>query len=237
MINQPHIYKRKIIFTGKYYVGKHNGNNVKYKGSGVEYLKDYKKYVKDPKIDLEEEILEIVIDISRLDEREEYWLKLLNAAEDPLFYNKTNRSRGWSKVTKEQKEKISEAKKGKLMTKESSEKKKEKMLGKPKHTEESKKKISEKNSKPNPKVSEKLKNKPKTKEHKEKIKESKKFQTNWRKPDVIIQYDLNNIIIKEWESIKKAQEWLGKGDIRSCCKGKQKTAGGYIWKYKNKKSN
>jgi hypothetical protein len=232
MISLPHIYRRKIIYTGKYYIGKHNGTNKWYKGSGTEYLKDYKRYVKNPEIDLYEEILEIVPNISELNKREEYWLKKVDATNNPLYYNKTNRSRGWSKVTDEQKDKISNTKKGKKMSKESTEKKREKMIGKPKHTDESKKKIGEKNSTPNPKVSEKLKNKPKSEEHKQKIKESKKFQINWRPSDPILQYDLEGNFIKEWESIKKAKEWLGKGDIRSCCRGKQNTAGNFIWKYK-----
>lgn len=31
--------------------------------------------------------------------------------------------------------------------------------------------------------------------------------------------------------IKEAKQWLGKGDIRGCCKGRLKTAGGYHWMY------
>ena len=34
-----------------------------------------------------------------------------------------------------------------------------------------------------------------------------------------------------FDSIKEAQEWLGKGNIRACCKGRSKTAGGYHWEY------
>lgn len=32
-------------------------------------------------------------------------------------------------------------------------------------------------------------------------------------------------------TLKEAQEWLGKGHIISCLKGKTKTAGGYHWEY------
>jgi len=28
---KPHIYKRQIVVTGKYYIGKSNGNNKNYK--------------------------------------------------------------------------------------------------------------------------------------------------------------------------------------------------------------
>jgi hypothetical protein len=41
--------------------------------------------------------------ISKINEREEYWLKKFDVSSNPLFYNKTNRSRGWSVVTEEQK--------------------------------------------------------------------------------------------------------------------------------------
>jgi hypothetical protein len=51
----------------------------------------------------------------------------------------------------------------------------------------------------------------------------------------VIQLDLNNNFIKEWPSGIDIQRALGinSGDICICCKGRQKTAGGFIWKYKN----
>lgn len=52
----------------------------------------------------------------------------------------------------------------------------------------------------------------------------------------IIQYNLNNNIIKEWVSIKQASETLNinRFSISQCLSIKinQKTAGGFIWKYK-----
>jgi hypothetical protein len=226
---KPHIYQRQIIATGKFYIGKHNGNNSKYyKGSGIDYLVDFKKYVNNPENDLIEEILEYVDDISKLNEREEYWLKHFDAANNLLYYNKTNRSRGWSKVTKEQKEKISKSKLGTKMSLESSNKKRKKMLGKPKHTEESKKRIGLKNKHPKPDgFKEKLK-KPKTKEHCKNISKTKS------KP--ILQYDLEGNFIKEWESGKIAAEILNLNQscINDAVKGKLKKSGGYIWKLKNK---
>ena len=47
----------------------------------------------------------------------------------------------------------------------------------------------------------------------------------WR---VIIDKDGN--FIKEWESQAEAKRWIGKGDIQGCIDGRQKTAGGFIWK-------
>jgi hypothetical protein len=51
----------------------------------------------------------------------------------------------------------------------------------------------------------------------------------------VIQYDLNMNFIKEWDSIVSVSKELGIGgnSITTCCKGKYKSAGGFIWKYKN----
>jgi group I intron endonuclease len=52
----------------------------------------------------------------------------------------------------------------------------------------------------------------------------------------ILQYSLDGIFIREWESIKEARESQGKSrpDIMACLQGRQKQAGGCIWKYKKK---
>lgn len=52
----------------------------------------------------------------------------------------------------------------------------------------------------------------------------------------ISQYDLENNHIKDFESINEASRNtnIGKDNISACCRKKQKTAGGYIWKYKDK---
>ena len=51
----------------------------------------------------------------------------------------------------------------------------------------------------------------------------------------IIQYDLSNNFIKEWSSAKEAEnsQKIQYKNISACCRGKRKTAGGYIWKFKN----
>lgn len=50
----------------------------------------------------------------------------------------------------------------------------------------------------------------------------------------VIQYDLNGVLIKEWSSQKEALEALDmpSGSISRVCRGIYKTAGGYIWKFK-----
>ena len=96
-----------------------------------------------------------------------------------------------------------------------------------KHSEESKQKM----------------RKPKTKEHilklhGRKYTEEQKLKmsllkigkpSNRCKP--VLQYDLNNNFIKEWISVTEANKYH-KGDIRACCRGKQKIACGYKWKFK-----
>lgn len=64
------------------------------------------------------------------------------------------------------------------------------------------------------------------------------FDTGLNKPHnqrKVNQYDLNNNYIKTWNSIieflKENNINLKNSGITSCCKGKQKTAYGYKWKY------
>jgi len=82
------------------------------------------------------------------------------------------------------------------------------------------------------------KGRPFTEEHKNKIKAKRAHligrKNTWQiKP--VIQCDLDGNIIKEWESQTAAQIAFGKKDsdgIGAVCRGRQKTAYGFIWKYK-----
>ena len=49
----------------------------------------------------------------------------------------------------------------------------------------------------------------------------------------VIQYDFNGNKIKNWDCINDVEREIGIKDIciSRCCRGLQKTAGGYIWKY------
>lgn len=49
----------------------------------------------------------------------------------------------------------------------------------------------------------------------------------------IVQYDKQGNLIKIWDYIRQASEELGINEksISACCRGKYKSAGGYIWKY------
>lgn len=49
----------------------------------------------------------------------------------------------------------------------------------------------------------------------------------------ILQYDINGNFIQEWDSITEAEEALRIVSIGKVCNGDRKTAGGFIWKFKN----
>jgi hypothetical protein len=120
-------------------------------------------------------------------------------------------------------------------------------IGTKKHTELSKQKLKEKciltnlpieyrnkiyTEERNKKISQSLKNRKFTPSHINKLSLAKqnKLSNSSKK---IIQFDMECNFIKEWNSITEAKKYIGKGDIQSCVLGKQKTAGGFIWKYKN----
>ena len=52
---------------------------------------------------------------------------------------------------------------------------------------------------------------------------------NTKKP--ILQYTLDGELLKRWPGIKDAMQSLNVWSINMCLKGRQKTAGGYLWKY------
>lgn len=54
----------------------------------------------------------------------------------------------------------------------------------------------------------------------------------------VVQYDLNNNFIKEWDSITEVNKKLkiNNTTIGQCCKGERKTAGGFIWRYAEKEN-
>lgn len=51
----------------------------------------------------------------------------------------------------------------------------------------------------------------------------------------VLCYSTNGIFIAKYDGLREAsrQTNVNRGDIGSCCRGKRKTAGNYIWKYDN----
>lgn len=93
-------------------------------------------------------------------------------------------------------------------------------------------------SKANTGKSMKHKGKPFSEEHKAKIKATRGFlkgrKNTWQSKPVL-QYDLDMKFIKEFGSQQEAQYIVGTAGndgIGACCRGKQPTAYGFIWKFK-----
>jgi group I intron endonuclease len=94
------------------------------------------------------------------------------------------------------------------------------------------------------KLSEAQLGKNKSEIHKQSMRVPKKSKENYKnvgkwisysKP--VLQFDKQDNLIKEWELIRDAEIFyhpkkINKNNICNCCRGKQKTAYGFIWKYK-----
>lgn len=78
------------------------------------------------------------------------------------------------------------------------------------------------------KVSNRLKGKNKSSAHREKLSESKKNSGH-----KILQYSLSGEYIKTWSNIDTVAKTLkvSRESIAGCCRGKSKTAHGFIWRY------
>lgn len=69
---------------------------------------------------------------------------------------------------------------------------------------------------------------------------NKPFQRHPKRMKPILQFSKDGVFIKEWDSATIFGESIGKevsGNIIACIKGKQNTAYGYKWKYKNSNKN
>ena len=66
------------------------------------------------------------------------------------------------------------------------------------------------------------------------IKRSVKKRINGKKSKPVLQFTLDDILVKEYPSTNQVERELGfgQGNIVKCCKGKYKQAYGYIWRYK-----
>ena len=59
------------------------------------------------------------------------------------------------------------------------------------------------------------------------------YNTEYSLAKPVLQFSKDGELIRKWNSAVVAEKELGinQVSIRKCCKGKQKTAGGYIWRY------
>lgn len=167
----------------------------------------------------------------QLDEREIYWGLFFNVLDQKIGLN-LRLGNGKGSVSKETRRKISKGNIGKKRTQETKDKMREINTGRRwKFSDEQVKIIRKKANKTikenggmnwGHKITKARKNKP--------------IPKKWIK---IIQFDKEMNQIKIWESIKSAEEYINNkkyknkapDNIGACCRGKQKSAYGFIWKY------
>lgn len=219
------IYKTTCLINGKIYIGQNTTGNNNYMGSGTLIRAAIKKYGKENFI---REILKECYNQTELDEWEDLLIWEYNSRDKSIGYNIAKGSvfaTGEANHSKlpEVRTKMSEAQKGNKHN-----------LGK-KHSEETRFKIGAAH-----------KGKTVSKETRTKIRESNKGEnhpmygkkhpeeTKAKMSKPVLQYDIKGNIISEYYGSREAERQTGIAHeyISRCCKGKRKSAGGYIWKYK-----
>jgi len=213
------------IISGIYKIT--NPNNEIYIGQSSNINKRWKTYKRledvktQPKLfnslkkyGWENHKFEIIEECINKNNREKHYILLYNSYINGL--NSTSKNRGPSFQTIETRNKIGLGNKGKLRPNSGGK-------GKPKpHTEEH-----------NQKISKSLIGYKQSKQHI--LNRSKSTIGHRNKPGKsIIQYDLNMNFIKEYISANEAGRSINKSgnQIADCASGRQKTAFGFIWKYK-----
>ena len=220
------VYCHTNKINGKKYIGitsqmpeKRWGNGCNYKEKNqTKFFRAIKKYGWD---NFEHEIIEKDIPtLEEANEKERYYIEFYDSFKKG--YNSTHGGDGATgyKHTKEEKEKISKNNarywKGKHLKQEAIEKRRKKITGLKQSQETINKRIA------------KTKGQKRTEEFKQYCREL--MIERYRN---ILQYDLQGNFIKEFLCAKDASKETGAhaSAILKVCKGKGKTAGGYIWKY------
>lgn len=214
------IYKWTNKINGKIYIGRavklrkryliFNNMLLDYAGKYINNAR--KKYNNSDYWDYE--IIEYCIKNNNiLNNKEKYWIEYYKTNNSEFGYNLTKGGDGVIGYlhTEASKEKISKGNKGKRLGKPNGRK------GIPMN-EETKIKLS--------------KSKKGKTAHNKGIPMSEEQRRKMYKP--VIQFSLEGEYVKEWESAQKANEYykLSYGTISAACRGKQKTAFGFKWKYK-----
>jgi group I intron endonuclease len=214
---RPYIYLVKNQQNKIVYVGQQIGTKSldEYKGSGLLLNRAYNKYGKDY---FKQEIVEYC-NMDELNDKEKLYIKQYNT-KFPHGYNLTEGGDGMKgyKYNDNQKQNISNAKNGQKYPKEHGEKIRQSKLGIKRDQKTIDKIIQTKASKHNIQLNLDLKG---------------QHRSNSQK--TILQYDLQNNLLNEFQSAQEAGRCIGKSgnQIADCASGRQKTAYGFIWKYKN----
>ena len=201
------VYQHRNLKNGKSYIGMTSLEPKKRWNSGWGYKKNSKMWSdiqnSDWNKDWEHNIIGKFKDKQEALNVEEMFIRLFDSTNEG--YNTSTYGSGNYERTEEQKRKISEANTGKH------------------HSEESKKKISEA-----------LSGEKAYWYGKHLLEESKRKISQSMGVNGILQFSKDGELIAEYSSIHEAERHTGcnQGNICNCCKGERKSAGGFIWKYK-----
>lgn len=241
-MNSPYIYLIENILNGHKYVGKSNGKRKNYFGSGVAIKNAIEKYGKENFI---KSILE-ECSLEELNDKEKEWISKLNTYKGD-GYNLTPGGDGWmsgithSEATlkamrdnpsqrgrKRSIETIEKIKKSLKKYRDSlTEEQRKDIYGKSGAKLKGRNKTFSEEHKRNLSLGQKGKCKaPRSQEHLEKIAAKKRKK-------VFMLSKEGDEIIRTFDSAKQAAEITKTGNtcISAVCNGKQKTAGGYRWKF------
>lgn len=224
------IYKITCLITNLIYIGysknlKSRGNN--YKSNKIKTQKLIKKSIEE--YEWENHKFEIIeyCEIEKLREREIYWINFYNTFNKGLNSNKG----GGGPLTHTEKTKLKISKKSKLN--------KGKRINSHWKGKKKSHEICEKNrANKGKRAKSHRKGKNITDSHKLKISKSKKGKPIFSNRKCILQYDKNNNLIKEHDSIELAAKYINKNPtainnaLLKIKKGIKATSFGYIWKYK-----
>ena len=233
-----YIYLITDTTNGMKYTGKHHYHiegqlDPSYHGSGVIIKNIYKKRPET----LKEEYIKTCYSEEQMCSDEQYYIEVF----DTLWPHGYNLTKGGDGVipSEEVKKKMSNAKKGKPAHnkgKPMSEKQKKKLSDSLKgRTSPMKGRTSPNKGKPmseeqKKKLSNAHKGKTMSEEQKKKIIES---NTNGKLSKPVLQFSLSGEFIREWPSTAECgRNGFDSSFVSSCCRGKYKSAYGYIWRYK-----
>lgn len=210
------VYQHKNLKNGKSYIGMTSLNPKRRWNNGWGYKNNLRMWndiqESDWNTDWQHNIIGQFENKQEALNAEEMFIRLFDSTNEG--YNTSTYGSGNYERTDEHKKKMSESHIGKHFSEENKKKISEALSGEKAywygkhHSEESKKKISE------------------------------ALSGNHNSPQTpVLQYSKSGEFIAEYPSIREASRQTGcnHGYICNCCKGKYKSAGGFIWKYKKSK--
>ena len=218
------VYQHRNLKNGKSYIGMTSLNPKRRWNNGWGYKNNLRMWNdiqnSDWNADWEHNIIGKFGDKQEALNVEGMFIRLFDSTNNG--YNISSYGNSHYERTEEHKKKMSEANTGKHFSEEQKRKMSEAKIGIT-FSEEHKKKLSEALSgEKNPNFGKHF-----SEEHKKKMSESMGVNG-------ILQFSKNGEFIAEYPSIKEAERQTGcyHGNICKCCKGRLKTCGGFIWKYK-----